>query len=373
MAPDVSPPVSSLLQSLRKARRISVAQLARAAGVSRQTIYAIEDGGFIPNTAVALRLARFLDVRVEDIFALGEENGAEFVEAELLAEDSGRVEQGQLVRLCETNGRFVALPVPELPAFLPPAEGTVLSRAGSRVSVRAAGPASGKKQFLLAGCDPAISLLDGALATSGIELIGVPSSSRRALEYLGQGRVHAAGSHLRDLSTGDYNVPLVKRLFQSGTMCVVTFAVWEQGLVLRRGNPKNIRSIPDLADKQAVLMNREEGSGSRNLLDNGLREANIQTAEVAGYENHANGHLPAAYAVASGAADCCIANRSAAQRFQLDFVPLAVERFDLVFSRDALQSREMKPVLDVLNSAVWKRKLRAIAGYDTAQTGNLLM
>lgn len=366
--------IHTRLHDVRNARGISAAELAKAVEVSRQTIYAIEDGSFVPNTAVALRLARVLDVSVEELFALDRPGESEELTAELLIETSGEIEAGQLVRLCAVDKRLVAIPVPGLPVYLPAADGTVRGKSGSRVSVQPAAdlPAHGKR-LLLAGCDPAISLLSDALQPSGIEIVGVPCSSRRALEYLKQGRVHTAGSHLRDTATGDYNLPLIQNLFPTGSMRVVTFAMWEQGLVLRRGNPKNIRSIADLAGRRVVLINREKGSGSRDVLDKALRKVGIAAKAIAGYENRADGHLSAAYAVASGKADCCVATRSAARRFGLEFIPLTVERFDLTFSKDSVELPAAKAILDLLNRASLKRKLAMLAGYDTAHTGEVLM
>ncbi len=120
-------------------------------------------------------------------------------------------------------------------------------------------------------------------------------------------------------------------------------------------------------------MNREKGSGSRDLLDNGLREAGIQPERIKGYHSSAAGHLAAASAVSTGMADCCIASRSAALCFGLHFVPLAVERFDLVFPKPSLELPAGKAVLDVLNRAQLRRKLQAVAGYDTVHTGEILV
>ncbi len=184
--------------------------------------------------------------------------------------------------------------------------------------------------------------------------------------------MHSAGSHLLDRATGDYNLPVIQRLFQKGSVRVVTFAVWEQGLVLRRGNPKSIRSIADLGGRKVTLMNREKGSGSRDLLDSGLRKAGVDAERVTGYHSIAQGHLMAAYAVATGAADCCIATRSASRCFGLDFIPLAVERFDLSFSKASLDLPAAKALLDLLNRARFRTKLQAIAGYETAHTGQVL-
>lgn len=366
--------IRNLLQTLRKTRGISASELAKAVDVSRQTIYAIEDGSFVPNTAIALRLARALDVNLEEIFTLEEPEKPRNVNAEILSDSSGAYEEGRPVRVCTVNKRLVAVPVPAFPVYLPRSDGAIVSRSGSRVLIQPAiGIEGDGKRLLVAGCDPAISLLEDALSSSGIEIIGVPCSSGRALDYLKQGRVHAGGSHLRDAATGEYNVALVKSLFSKGGTQTVTFAIWEQGLVMQRGNPKNIRSISDLAEKRATLVNREKGSGSRDLLDRELRKAGVAGKTIAGYQRLADGHLAAAYEVGAGTADCCIATRAVARRFGLDFIPLAVERFDLTFSRDSLQLPAAKAVLDLLNRNSFKRKLETIAGYDTTHTGDVVM
>lgn len=364
----------SFLQEIRKTSGFSAAELAKRAGVSRQTIYAMEDGNFVPNTTIALRLAHILGVTVEQLFTLHEEASAELVKAELLPGKSGIVEDGQFVRLCRVNGRMTAVPVPLFPAYLPAADGVVRGRPARCASVEsAAGPSFKGGQFLLAGCDPALSLLSEVLNHSRYEVVAVPCSSRRALEWLREGRVHAAGSHLFDSASGNYNVPAVKRAFPQGGVRIVTFAMWEQGIVLGRGNPKSVRTVADLASKGVTLINREKGSGSRDLLDKHLRKVGIRAERVMGYESLANGHLSAAYAVASGVADCCVATRSAARCFGLDFIPLAIERFDLSFPETSLSIPAARALLDEMNGSKLKRRLEAMAGYDTAHTGEVVV
>jgi len=364
--------VRTRLQELRKNREISAADLAQRVGVSRQTIYAIEDGSFVPNTAVSLQLSRALGVSVEDIFFVDEGPAGESIRADLLTDEA--VSEGQLVRLCRVQDRLTAVPLSFLPAYLPPADGMIETRTKRTASIKsAAGLPEEGKRLLLAGCDPALSLLNDELHSSGIEIVSVPCSSRCALHWLKQGRVHAAGSHLLDHTTGDYNLPIIRRLLPSGSVRVVTFAVWEQGLVVRHGNPKSIRSIADFAKKRVTLMNREKGSGSRDLLDTGLRQFGVQPQQVKGYGSIAQGHLAAAYAVAAGTADCCVAPRSASRRFGLDFIPLAVERFDLSFTRASLELPAAKALLDVLNRSHLRKKLQRIAGYDTEHTGKVLI
>jgi putative molybdopterin biosynthesis protein len=349
------------LPEIRRRRGISAAQLARAAGVSRQTIYAMEAGDYVPNTTLALGLARILEVHVEDLFQLESElqAPAKPVAAEVLHVGEP-LRKGQPVQLCEVGKRLIAVPAEPQPAVLPLADGVLVeqTRNSGTASVRAF-PADGSesKRLLVAGCDPGIALLAHHLSrTAGIELIVASSSSRQSLNWLKEGFVHIAGSHLRDASTGDYNLAVVRKLFPRGGVKVVTFAIWEQGLVFAAGNPKNIRSAADLArdnveknadagkhsaaGKHAVrVVNRESGAGSRDLLDSELQRAGIDSKNVLGYERVAYGHLPAALAVSLGEADCCIATRSAAQAFGLGFLPLATERYDLVIRQPFIKLR----------------------------------
>jgi putative molybdopterin biosynthesis protein len=153
---------------------------------------------------------------------------------------------------------------------------------------------------------------------------------------------------------------------------VVTFARWEEGLVIAAGNPKGVRKIEDLARKNIKFVNREPGSGSRGLLDKLLEKAGMDEQKVQGYERIAFGHLAAAYCVLSRDADVCLATRSAAQAFGLDFLPLRSERYDLVMRKRTADLPAVKAFLDVLQRATLRRKLEVLAGYDTSQTGTLV-
>ncbi|MBV9267994.1 MAG: helix-turn-helix domain-containing protein [Acidobacteriaceae bacterium] len=367
-----SSPIRLRLKDIRLSRGFSASHLARRVGVTRQTIYAIEDGAFVPNTLVSLKLARTLEVAVEEIFSMQSDETTQPVKAFLLAKQ--RVNQGRMVRLCRVNNRTIAVPESFPPAYLPLADGFVESHAGASASVKtdAGLPAEGER-LLIAGCDPALSLLDSALHGSGTDIVTVPCSSRRALHWLKHGRVHAAGSHLLDRATGDYNVSIIRRLFPNTRLRVVTFATWEQGLIVRHGNPMSIRSVADLAGANLTLINRERGSGSRDLLDSELRRFGIASTQIKGYESTAEGHLAAAHAVAAGNVDCCIAPHSAARCFGLDFIPLVAERFDLAFPQSSLDLPAGKALLDALNRSNLRKSLQCIAGYDTAHTGDVLM
>jgi len=364
------------LRSVRMQRGIGAAALAKLAGIGRQTIYAVEDGTYVPNTAIALRLARVLETSVEELFSLDRpfEENEPALKAERLGSNIQDLVPGQSVRLYRVNGRLLAAPVSAIPAYLPPADGLVASTRGASVSVKSSGGASElTNRLVIAGCDPALGLLAPLLGASGFELVTVPCSSRRALEWLKQGRVHVAGSHLLDRVTGAYNVPFVKHLFPRGGVRVMNFALWEEGLLLKPGNPKGIARFSDLAQKNIRIVNRERGAGSRELLDAGLKQARISVGAVNGYDRLVRSHLEAALAVESGTADCAIATRSAARHFGLNFIPLAAERFDLSIPAATLELPAAQALLDLLNRSMLRRKLEAMAACDASHTGEMLL
>jgi molybdate-binding protein len=256
---------------------------------------------------------------------------------------------------------------------MPEADG-IIKRTG-RTSGRAdlvvfAKEEAAQKRLVLAGCDPATGLLARMVEKiSGVEIVSAAASSKLALSWLREGKVHIAGSHLEDPKTGEFNLPFIRKEFPDEDFNVVTFARWEEGLVITAGNPKGVRKVEDLARKNVRFVNREPGSGSRALLDKLLLKAGIDTSRIQGYERVAYGHLAAAYSVVSREADACLATRSAAKTFNLDFVPLHSERYDLVMRRGTASLPAVKAFLDVLQRATLRRKLEVLAGYDTSQTG----
>ena len=192
---------------------------------------------------------------------------------------------------------------------------------------------------------------------AGIEVVLANGNSARALGWLREGRIDIAGTHLNEPIEGE-------RRFAS-----VNFALWEEGFVVQRGNPRGIHTVADLANPALRFMNRDQGSASRRLFDSLLCAAGMNATEVAGSQSGATGHLAAAWAVASGAADCCIAAGSAARRFGLDFIPLAAERFDFVLHKRDLARKSVESLFEVLSRSRFRRQLEMLAGYDVSHAG----
>lgn len=342
------------LAGVRKSRGVAAVDLAAQAGVTRQAIYAIEAGTYMPNTAVALKLARALETTVEDLFALDPEDQASpEVRAFEPLDGAESLAPGEPIQICRVGRRAIGVPAPLFPAYLPVADGIVSDIAHAAI----AGEHDDASRLLIAGCDPALSVLAAHAREVGVDVVLASGNSARALEWLREGKIDIAGTHLND--------PAERRRGLS----VVTFALWEEGFVVRRGNPKAIRRVEDLADPEVEFINREEGSGSRRLFDTLIASAGMTASKVKGSGNTAPGHLAAAWAVASGAADCCVAAGSAARRFGLDFIPLASERFELVLHKRDLTKKAVQSLLDVLNRSRFRRQLEVIAGYDVSRAG----
>ena len=172
---------------------------------------------------------------------------------------------GLPVQLCDVDDRLVAvLPAP-IAWSLPPAD-AVLIEAGKRPGKGRVQLFQEEKQFrrrlLIAGCDPGISVLLRHLQREGVEAVVAYRNSSQSLNLLKQSLIHVAGSHLRDEATGESNLPAVRKQFPKGSVAVISYAIWQEGIVIARGNPKSIKGIADLARKDIAIVNREPGSGA---------------------------------------------------------------------------------------------------------------
>lgn len=370
------------LKDIRAAKGLSQGELAGKAGITRQAISAIESHLYLPTTAVALRLAAALGGRVEDLFSLAETQ--EVIEGKLIGHLPQRDAKISTVRVkvARVGARMVVRPVMELGevlAYSVPADGYATDvqgqESGARVRVMLSRDRQAiEEEIFVAGCDPAI-FLAGAHLRQGKDqtsIVGWTMGSMAALRALQQGEVHVAGLHLFDPTTGESNLPFLRRALKSSSYDVVTFATWEEGFLVRRGNPKSIRTIADVADPLVTLVNREEGAGARLMLDQRLHTAGIDVAHVHGYAHMVSSHFEVARAIANHQADVGIGIRSAAQLFGLDFVPLQVARYDLVVPKAYLKSHPtLAHLFDTIVSRAFRTEIDALGGYDTRETGTV--
>jgi putative molybdopterin biosynthesis protein len=365
--------IANNLAAIREQRGLSASALARMVGVSRQTIYAIQGGSYIPNTAVGLRLARALAVSVEDLFRLPETLKPQcHCKSVRLLPSMGDLQPGQPVQLCDVDRHLVAAPSAPPCWYLPASDAVIAGRSPVRTKaeVQLHEPETDfRNRLLLAGCDPAMTVLARYLQSAGIELVLVHENSSQSLSLLKRGHVHIAGTHLRDEKTGESNLSAVHQMFPANSVAAISFATWEEGLVVANGNPKHIQGVQDLARKTVTFLNREPGAGSRLILDTRLKRLKLDPKRVPGYDRTAPGHLAAAWEVKRGAADCCIATEAAARVFGLEFIPLETSRYDLILRKQHLQLPAMGALFDVMNRLNFRVELNKVGGYNTAATG----
>ena len=246
--------------------------------------------------------------------------------------------------------------------------------AGSEVNVRLyRNPAElDDTIFVIGSHDMTLDLLAQFIMERGRRLVSANVGSQGGLVALRRGEAHFAGSHLLDPATGEYNLSAIAQYLPDIPVRVVTWAGREQGLIVRKGNPKNIRSLADLASPGIRFINRQRGAGTRVLLDYHLQNLSISPDAIVGYELEEYTHLAVAAAVASERADCGLGVTAAARALDLDFVPLFQERYDLVIPCEHLKSKLLHPLFDLMHDSDFRNAVAAMPGYDVTNMGNIV-
>ncbi|MBF0519907.1 MAG: molybdopterin biosynthesis protein, partial [Nitrospirae bacterium] len=188
-----------------------------------------------------------------------------------------------------------------------------------------------------------------------------------------RGEAHIAGTHLLDEASATYNVPFIERFLAGEDVILINLVHREQGLIVKRGNPKGIMSISDLKRHDITFINRQAGTGTRLLTDKCLREAGISADMLKGYDRVEYTHMAVASAVASGVADTGMGILSAAVALNLDFKPVTQERYDFLMKKESYKLPMVEELLDIIRNDVQFREITTkMGGYDMSQTGKVM-
>ncbi|MCB9150552.1 MAG: molybdopterin biosynthesis protein [Caldilineaceae bacterium] len=198
--------------------------------------------------------------------------------------------------------------------------------------------------------------------------------SMGGLLALQRGEAHMAGAHLLDEESGDYNVGYIRQMLTPHGVRVVLlrFVQRQQGLMVARGNPKDIRTLDDLLRPDVAFVNRQRGAGTRVLLDYELKQRGLDARAIQGYARQEYTHLAVAAAVKSGAADCGLGILAAARALELDFVPLLQERYDLVIPLVHYESELLAPLLRAIRTPEFAQRVQELGGYEVAGMGDVI-
>jgi putative molybdopterin biosynthesis protein len=253
--------------------------------------------------------------------------------------------------------------------------GTQGLEAGSPVSVRLYRPPTDLDHtiFTIGSHDLTLDLLAQYLAEHGRRLVSVNAGSLGGLVALRREEAHFAGTHLLDPQTGIYNLSHIHQYLPGVPIRIVGWVGRTQGLLVRKGNPRQITSLQDLVRPDIMFVNRQRGAGTRVLLDYHLSQLGISSEGIQGYQHEEYTHLAVAAAVQSGRADCGLGITAAAQALDLDFVPLFDERYELAIPRKVLEDGLLDPLFEVAQSPAFRQAVSALPGYDLSAMGQVLV
>ena len=248
--------------------------------------------------------------------------------------------------------------------------------AGSAVEVELLRPREEVENTIVAigSHDMTLDLLGSLLHkdNAALSLASANVGSLGGLQALRREEAHLAGTHLLDEDTGEYNIPYIRRVLGDSEVVVVNLTYRDQGLIVPKGNPENIRTLSDLSREDVSFVNRQRGSGTRLLLDYELKLAGISVESIKGYDRDEYTHTGVAAAVASGIASVGLGILAAARALDLDFVPLLKERYDLVIPKRYYESQLLQPLLQIIRSSEFQEQVTNLGGYDTSQTGQVI-
>ena len=226
--------------------------------------------------------------------------------------------------------------------------------------------------FCIGSHDMTLDLLAQFLAQHDRRLASANVGSQGGLIALKRGEAHLAGSHLLDPKTGEYNLSAIHQTLIGISVKVFGFVGREQGLMVKRGNPKGVKNLGDLRRPEVHFVNRQRGAGTRVLLDYQLSKMGIPIEAIQGYNQEEYTHLGVAAAVASGRADCGLGIPAAAQSLNLDFIPLFQETYQLIIPKIFAESDLLVPLFQILGDRKFQQAVVNMPGYDVSQMGRLM-
>lgn len=338
----------------------SQSELARLAGLSRQTLNQIESHGVSPRIDNAVALARALGLTVESLLPAC--NDIAGIPVHLLDSPPYPGDPLDLVRL---DNRWIAVA-----SNHPLRCGTGLRRGDALLASKDGPPMANpirprhqlEQNILLGGCDPALGLL--ADAVNEHTRIGrcywLPSGNKLALDRFSSGLVHAAAVHRNE------NEPVGDKFGKRSL--ALRFSRWQEGWM---ANTRVATSNPSdcLGRRDYRLVNREAGSGCRSRVDSLLELSGVSKESVAGYESVTYSHADCARTIASGFGDFGLGLESMARAYGLNFVPVKDVVCDLFVRADLVHQPLVGILLDVLASGEFRNLVGGLPGYSADQTG----
>jgi len=196
--------------------------------------------------------------------------------------------------------------------------------------------------------------------------------SLKGIQALEKKKGQACCAHLLDMETGEYNLPILEKILSPQKYVVINLWNRSQGLIVKKGNPLGIKGLEGVIEKKAKFVNRNEGSGTRVLLEYLLREYGLDQRKIANYSDEVDTHLEVALKVFFNEADVGLGIEYVTHPLNLDFIPLKEEKFDLVVPKELWLTSVMKGFVTYIDSAKIHRLSSNLPGYDLKDTGKIV-
>ena len=210
------------------------------------------------------------------------------------------------------------------------------------------------------------------LARGDMYMSSTHVGSMGGIMALRRGEAHAAGCHLLDTLTGEYNRSFIKKYFPAGDVRLIRCVGREQGLMVAKGNPLGIEKFEDISREGLRFVNRQKGSGTRILTDYLCAKYGMDTDSIYGYEREEFTHTSVAAQIASNSADAGMGIYSAAKLYDLSFVPLCIEEYDLLIPDYSWDSEVVRTLIETLKSEEFRRRILALGGYTVENAGKII-
>lgn len=205
---------------------------------------------------------------------------------------------------------------------------------------------------------------------SGLAILAV--GSRAGVEALARGEATAAAAHWLDEASGEYNVPLVRSMLAGAEIVVLEWARRTQGFLLHEGNPHRIRKVADLARKRLRIASRQPEAGSHRLFLHLLALGGVRPESLDWSSHAAHAETELAAIIRDGHADVGLGIEAAARTNGLAFVPMAVERLDLIVSRRDAFEAPLQTLLAWTRRPEFAARAASLGGYDVSNAGRVV-
>ncbi len=290
------------------------------------------------------------------------------------------------VRMGYVGDRLIASPLPrgsgvvssfmKADGMIEVPQGMEGFQAGEEVRVRILNPKKKLKNTLvvIGSHDPLMDELADLIHSEnhGMYLSSTHVGSMGGIMAIRRGEAHAAGIHLLDTETGEYNRSYIKKYFPRGGMYLVRCVGRQQGLMLQKGNPLGIRNFADIAGNGVRYVNRQKGSGTRILMDYLCGKNGIDPADIYGYEREEMTHNSVAVQIAGDSADAGMGIYSTAKLYGLDFIPICVEEYDLLIPGNTWSTPMMQQLIATLKGDAFRARITAMGGYTLDRPGEII-